>query len=375
MKRINFIFILLAIAIIIFFVVLGFTANRRISQAKEISTVIDGTNEARKEATLIAVGDIMFHTPQIKSAFNGKTYDFKSVFEDIRPEIQGADLAIGNFETVVLPGKSYSGYPKFNVPVETLDAIKYAGFDVLNIANNHIMDQGQAGLFSTWFSIKKKGMLPIGGGLKNQKKYTIINCKGIKIGILSYTFGTNAMIAQKNTLNYMELKNIEKDIRSVRNECDFIIVYLHSGTEYLRTVEESQRKLYHSIAEAGADCILNSHPHVARSSEIYECKGRQVFINYSMGNFLSNQNDKFTDIGLMIKLRILKDKIGTRLSGYDIIPIYRLRYENGSKESYKVVLCSNIESYEAKLNAEELSYVKDMNNNLGVPREYAVFNH
>lgn len=369
-KRITFKGIFIAIVLVMFFIKFDYIVNRNISSAISINKNI---NNVRK-TTVIAVGDIMFHIPQIRSAYNGKTYDFRPVFEEIKPEIQSANIALGNFEAVILPNKKISGFPKFNVPVETLDSLKYAGFDVLNLANNHIMDFGECGLISTNNIIRKKGFISIGAGLKNNQKYAIINSNGIKIGILSYTFGTNSLRAEKDTLNYININSIKKDIILLRKISDFIIVYLHSGTEYVRNIEDSQRKLYRIIADMGADCILNSHPHVARSSEIYKTHGKDVFINYSLGNFLSNQNDMFTDIGLMVKLSIIKKGNITKLDENEIIPVYRLRYTNGNKKCYKVVLCSKIDSYSNKINSNLVSYVKYMNSKFSYPEVVEAIN-
>jgi poly-gamma-glutamate capsule biosynthesis protein CapA/YwtB (metallophosphatase superfamily) len=368
-RRISLRFILVAIVLIIFNVGFNYVDNKNVIKAitkgKEIVSI--------KKTTVLAVGDIMFHTPQVQSAYDGKTYDFKPAFEAIKPEIEKAGISICNFEAVILPNNKLSGFPRFNVPMETLDAIKYAGFDVLNIANNHIMDCDQRGLFSTKKLIEKKGLISIGAGMKNERKYTIINSNGIKIGILSYTFGTNNKRAEKNTLNYINLKNIGNDIKQLKTTSDFIIVYLHYGDEYVRSIDEKQRKLFRSIADMGADCILNSHPHVTRDSEIYRTQGKNVFINYSLGNFLSNQNDLYTDLGAMVKLNIIKVDNKTKLDNEEIVPVYRLRYSVGKKTDYRIILCSNIGNYRDKISMNSFPYGKYLNGKFSLPQLAELF--
>lgn len=370
MKRGYYKYILVAVVVIFWFVQFYYDANKSISNANAIDNNFDNT----KKISIVAVGDIMFHIPQVKNAYNGKTYDFSGAFKDIRSELQAADITVGNYEAVTLPARRLSGFPRFNVPEETIDAIKYAGFDVLSIANNHIMDYEQVGLISTKRLINKRGILTIGAGEKKEKKYTIINKNGIKVGFLAYTFGTNYKRAEKNTLNYIDIKRIKQDLVEIKRLCDFTIVYLHSGTEYVREVEDGQRKLCRRIADLGADCVLNSHPHVARESEVYETNGKNVFINYSMGNFLSNQNDKYTDIGLVIKLSVTKNGSLTKLTGNEVIPVYRLRYMNGTKMDYRIVLCNKIDEYKDKMNQDMLSYVKDLNDRFYMPDVYQAFN-
>lgn len=371
-KRINNIFVLTFVFSFVFLVKFNAVFNP-ISKASDVE--VDRKNDVKiNKVTLISVGDIMFHIPQINSALSGKAYDFRPVFSDIKPLIEDADAALGNFEAVIGQSRRFSGYPRFNVPAETLKALKFAGFDILSIANNHIMDQGQAGLYNTARLIKKNGMMVIGAGESKDKKYVIINKNGIKIGILSYTFGTNFIRAKSNTLNYINIKMIKKDMVYVRRRSDFVIVYLHTGTEYLQGIENSQRKLFNEIARMGADCILCSHPHVARETENLNIDGKTVFVCYSMGNFLSNQNDKFTDIGLLIRLTIIKEEKKTRLLTSEVIPTYRLRYRSGNKTIYKVVPCEVIDNYRNELKAEDIAYVKDVYYNF-TPAAISVLKH
>ena len=368
-KRINLLFILTIICL----GALSFKFNVNVNTNKHSIPLISKKSESIKKLTFIVAGDIMFHMPQIENAYNGKTYDFKSVFNEIKPMIQGADVALANFEAVILPSKIFSGFPRFNVPVQTLAAIKYCGFDLLSIANNHIMDYGQEGLNSTKLLIEKSGMTAIGAGKSSDIKYAIINKNGIKLGILTYTLGTNYEIAKPGTLNYIDTKKIREDIKTIRNKSDFVVVYLHSGTEYIRDVDEKERLLFRSIADMGADCVLNSHPHVARKSEIYKTEGRSVFMNYSLGNLLSNQNDKYTDIGLIMKLDIEKNGKLTKLQASEILPTYRLRYKEGNKVNYKIVFCEKIDNYKEKIGIREITYVKYISNQF-VPEAVAVFN-
>lgn len=368
MRRVNFTFILTIILVGLYSLKFNFIILEREYHIPTENKKVDSS----KRATIIAVGDIMFHSPQVKNAFNGHNYDFRTDFNNIRGEIRSADVALANFEAVIDTHLPLSGFPKFNVPEETLEGIKYAGFNVLNIANNHIMDCGQEGILQTERSIKKMNLYCIGAGTPEERKYAIINCNGIRIAILSYTEMTNAGIAAENMVNYMKLDIISNDIKAVKPYSDYIIVYLHSGTEYVREVEEKQRLLYKKIALMGADCILNSHPHVARETELYKINGRKVLVNYSLGNFLSNQNDKYTDIGLMVKIYLTKKANVTHFDGDDIIPVYRLRYTESGKINYKIVECDKINNYKDKVDQREMSYIKEVDNAFSSPSTVTV---
>lgn len=317
----------------------------------------------KNEVTIAAAGDIMFHMPQVKSAYNGKSYDFKPVFSDIKLVIESADIAIGNLETTINPLKRLSGFPRFNSPVEILDGIKYAGFDVLTTANNHCMDTGKEGIISTVKNIKSYGIIPIGTGSTNENKYAIIGKNGIKIGILSYTFSSNGIPAPQGMVNYIDRNRIKADIENIKKQCDFTIVCIHAGVEYKREVEPEEQKLFHEIADMGADCIFGGHPHVVRRSEIYNTNGRRVFIIYSLGNFISSQNDKYTDIGVVARVKVVKDNEGVRLKESQIFPVYTLRYKEGSKFNYKVVQCSSIDKY-STISEDKKIYVKNAYNDI-----------
>lgn len=310
------------------------------------------------EATVIAAGDIMFHIPQINEARREEGFGFRMPFEKIRGTIVGADLAIANFETTVNEKKSLSGYPRFNSPPEVLEAIGYTGFDVLVTANNHCMDTGIEGAENTAALIRKNNMIPVGTGENN--KAALVDVKGIKLGILSYTTSINGLKAPAGYVNMADKEQIKKDIENLKGKCDFIIVYLHAGVEYRRDIEKETAELFRAVADMGADCVLGSHPHVTRKSEIYRTNGRDVLINYSMGNFLSNQNDKYTDMGSMTKLHLKKQGNKTTLDNFEIIPTYRLRFvDTDGKTKRRIILAADVDGY-SHVSETQKQYVRQM---------------
>jgi poly-gamma-glutamate capsule biosynthesis protein CapA/YwtB (metallophosphatase superfamily) len=327
------------------------------TEKKEVPKTEIIQKQEKKKVSIIAIGDIMFHMPQIKSAYSEKKYDFRPFFEHVKSEIESADIAIGNLETTINPRKEISSYPRFNSPVEVLDAIKYTGFDVLVTANNHSVDTGRDGIISTVNMVNKYGMVPVGTGMKTDKKYSIVERNGVKIGILAYTSSTNGIKPPEGMINLTDINNIQKDISEVKKASDFVIVYVHTGTEYVRKIEAEQQKLFRKIADVGADCVLGSHPHVVRPSEIYNSNGRKVYINYSMGNFISNQTQKYTDIGTMVKLSISKEENKSYLEEVELVPVYRLKQVKGNKRIYRVLTSDKIEDY--SLDSKSKTYIKE----------------
>lgn len=319
-----------------------------------------GAAEAYTNIRIAAAGDIMFHSTQLESAYDAatKTYDFKSVFEDVKPIISAADLAIANFETTTAGSSDhpYSGYPIFNSPDEVIDAIQYAGFDVLTTANNHSLDTGSKGLKRTVQTIHKKGLDTVGTyDKKPDSRVLMKDIKGIKIAILSYTESTNGLGNQYSAeelnamLNIMEKNRIVDDIREAKElGADLIITFMHWGKEYDETPTKTQVEFAKLMTNEGVDIILGSHPHVIQKSEYIEVEGEKTFVIYSMGNFISNQrretldsrNEK-TEDGIIINFDIRKNNRNnvTTIENIEYVPtwVYRDKEAGKSKYTYRIL--------------------------------------
>jgi len=159
MKRKNIVFILMVlIGSICFFSINNLTPDIMINkdrtgpykEVEPLNNIIEKENIENKivTGTILATGDIMFHMPQIKAAYDPdtKTYDFRDNFRYVKKHIESANLSIANFETVTGGDEmGFFGFPNFNSPKASLFAIKDAGFQVLTTANNHCLDQGKKG--------------------------------------------------------------------------------------------------------------------------------------------------------------------------------------------------------------------------------------
>ena len=136
-----------------------------------------------------AVGDIMMHKPQVESAMqNDGSIDFKPVFQHIKSYIQHADIAIGNLETTIsTPEKGFFGFPRFRSPKEVIEALKYAGFDLITTSNNHILDGFEFGLEHTLNTLDEYGLKHTGAARtpEERDRLLIIDKNGIKVAILA----------------------------------------------------------------------------------------------------------------------------------------------------------------------------------------------
>ncbi|MBN1475092.1 MAG: CapA family protein [Syntrophaceae bacterium] len=271
--------------------------------------------------TIAAIGDVMVHGPQLQAAWNkkNKRYDFEEVFSQVKDFLWAADLAIANLETT-LPGrqKLYSSYPQFGSPDAIAVALKKAGVDIVNTANNHACDKGKLGLARTIKVLEKQGMIPLGTYSDKadyeKRRITVVELNNIRLAFLSYTYGVNDMpIPQKAVVNLIDRQKISEDISLAREKNpDFIIVLIHFGTEYERYPDDFQKQTVNFLFQEGADIILGSHPHVLQPFELkfvtdkYGDKKQRLVI-YSLGNFVSNQRNRYCDGGIIFNFTLSKE--------------------------------------------------------------------
>lgn len=276
-----------------------------------------------QEATLLAVGDIMVHMPQLPAYYNkaGDRYDLRPWFSQVRPILQTGDWVVGNLETPIA-GKDlkYTGYPRFNAPDELAAAIRYSGIELVSTANNHTLDRGVPGVTRTLAAVRKAGLIPFGSSASatDQRRLVIEERNGIRMGFLSYTYGTNGIpipSGRAYAVNLIDPDTIKKDIAKLRQaDADVVTVSLHFGVEYQRMPNQEQTKLVKELIRSGADIILGSHPHVVQPYDMIEIsaaesrdgKARTGIVIYSLGNFISNQTGSWKDVGLIFGVRMTK---------------------------------------------------------------------
>ena len=302
------------------------------SQKKDpISQEVNKTNqnakdqEEEKTARIMAHGDLLYHDIIYMSAKKEDgSYDFHENFEYVTPWLKQADLAIGDFEGTINKDHYLAGYPLFNAPGQVMDAIKDAGYHVLDLAHNHVLDSQIEGVISTADAIEKAGMTPIGvytHESRDQAPLVIKEVNGIKVALLAYSYGFNGIeqsISQEDYNRYLSDLNEDKmkaEIERAEKEADITVIMPQMGVEYRIEPTEEQKVLYHKMIEWGADIIFGGHPHVVEPSETVEKDGEKKLIIYSMGNFISNQrietmtgvdNAKWTERGVLMDVTVKK---------------------------------------------------------------------
>lgn len=295
--------------------------------------------------TLIFAGDIMQHGPQISAAWSDKdsAYNYHPCFSYVKPIIQTFDITIANLE-VTLAGPPFTGYPQFSAPDALAAAALEAGFDVLATANNHSCDRGNSGLLRTIRVLDSLGIARTGTFADSsdlQKNHPLILEKNnITLALLNYTYGTNGLpFYPPAVVNMIDTTAIKADLQNIdKQKTDFTIIYFHWGNEYQSSPSKQQTDLAEWCFRQGVDVIIGSHPHVIQRME-YEApsdslpKGR--LLAYSLGNYVSNQRDRYRDGGAMISFTLTKTWNSKTVSH----PAYLLSWvhipvENGRKQYY-----------------------------------------
>ena len=315
--------------------------------------------EQETSARIMANGDLLYHDIiYISAKKSDGTYDFHENFEYVKPWLKQADLVIGDFEGTVNKDHYLAGYPLFNAPGEVMDAIKDAGYQVLDLAHNHILDSQIEGVVSTADAIEKAGMTPIGVYThepRDKAPIVIKEVKGIKVAILAYSYGFNGIeqsISQEDYNRYLSDLDEDKmkaEIERAEKEADITIIMPQMGVEYQIEPTEEQKKLYHKMIDWGADIIFGGHPHVVEPAETVEKNGDKKLIIYSMGNFISNQrietmqdveNAKWTERGVLMDVTIKKKSGKTTIETAQAHPSWVSRTPKGgySPEGYPLYL-------------------------------------
>lgn len=265
------------------------------------------TPESRPEITLVMVGDILLHTRVAESGrMEEGGYDFSAVFDEMRDEIEAADLALVNQE-VIIGGEELgiSGYPSFNAPYELGDALVEAGFDVVLHATNHALDKGKRGIVNCLAFWEENypdiAVLGIHGSGEEKQEIYLYGQNGIKIAILNYTYGTNGIPMPADMLyavDMLEREQVISDLQRAEELADFVIVCPHWGTEYTLKETNVQQEWAELFVENGADLVLGTHPHVIEpiewvtagedyGSEEASRTSNRALVYYSLGNFVN----------------------------------------------------------------------------------------
>ncbi len=312
-------------------------------------------------ARIAVTGDILMHMPVINTGLQSDgSYNFDSIFRYLTPYASAADYAVANLETTLCgtdKGYKYSGYPAFNCPDEIVDALRFAGFDMLLTANNHCYDTSEYGFLRTVRTVRDKGLQVLGTrAAAEEPKYAVQDIGGIKIGMVNYTYQglpdnptAGKVYMNKNTLSdtcaplvnsfvtgqmepfYQEVGQLLEAMKAQGAEAT--VMFIHWGNEYQTTPSGEQQQIAQQLCDMGFDVIVGGHPHVIQPMELLTSRSdpdRKTVCLYSTGNAVSNQRiaemnlkTGHTEDALLFSVTFSKYSDGTvYLEDVDILPCW-----------------------------------------------------
>lgn len=331
----------------------GSNPDTQVENHKKKDTYLSEKDKMNKQITLSAVGDILIHDRVYDDARVKDTFNFMPMLDRVDSYLKASSVTFANQETMVGGEEiGLSGYPRFNSPYEIGEALKKAGVDVVSLANNHTLDHGEEAIHNAINYWKEKDMMYTGAyeSKADQEKLRIYETnEDISLAFLAYTYGTNGITEPENKdylVNQIDEQQIATEIAEAEKQADVVVLSLHFGDEYERLPNERQKDLVQFAADRGADIILGHHPHVLQPVEWVEGKGgKRSFVIYSLGNFLSGQDEFYRRIGGVLTLTLTKeekkgeeDKVKisnpqflptfvtfTNESDYKVVPMYQLK--------------------------------------------------
>jgi len=261
--------------------------------------------------TLAFVGDILLNlTVGDLIARDGPT----APWEGVRNVLSRADFAIGNLECAVgttgepTPDKEWV----FRADPQALEGLKWAGIDVVSLANNHALDYGPECLLETIDLLRQAGVEPAGAGanLSEALRPVILEKSGVRVGLLavnmiyptvSWGAGEDSPgLAIDDTWHMHTVRRVQELLPHV----DVLAVYLHWGEERQEVPPDWTLRMAHALRNAGAHLVVGSHPHVLNG---FDYDGINLTA-YSLGNFVftTRPEDPRLQIGAVLEVTVSK---------------------------------------------------------------------
>ena len=267
-------------------------------------------NDVSDEVKMIAVGDIMLSREVERKMINNG--DFKYPFLKTAEKTKTGDIIFGNLETSIINGRAIQNNEMvFRTDLRAVEGLVFAGFNVLSLANNHIMNFGRDGLESTIKILDENNISHIGAGMSEEEIYkpVIKDIKGTKFAFLGFTYNFDQRKSSNGEIYgmaNMSIAKMEENVKKTKSKNDIVIVSMHAGTEYKISSSSFQENFAQRAIDAGADLIIGHHPHVVQNVQKY----KQGYIIYSLGNFVFDQMwSNETRLGAIAEITFQNKKI------------------------------------------------------------------
>ena len=268
-----------------------------------------------------ASGDLLIHAAVFDRARvlgGGRHYDFAPMFAQIKPYIQGADLALCHVETPMTPAPA-TGYPTFNTPPELATAIRQTGWRACSTAATHSLDQGQTGVDDTIRALDRAGVAHAGTFSSAAAQHTplIMTVKGVRVAFLAYTELTNGIPSPHPwSVNRASAAQILSDAHRARADgAKVVIVNIHWGDQYVARPSSFQLALASTLTRSpDITAVVGQHVHIVQPIRIINGK----LVVFGEGNLISNQTTACCPAaardGMIVLLTITVDSRGARVT-------------------------------------------------------------
>lgn len=313
---------------------------------------------------MLTAGDNLLHSGLLRDGQeqkkDGADFFFDSFYENVKAQVSAADYAIINQESLVLPkrylsnnvNKYFRSDGSFVSPPEILDTLTRLGFDAIDMANNHALDMGSAGLQWAQDYLNTRDDLLYFGAFYDQTdrdKIRIIEVNGIRVALLAYTYGTNVSKESADKIPgfryivpYIDDEVMKKELTAAKEAADFTAVFVHWGTEYSFEPNAEQRRVAKLLAENGAGIIIGHHSHTIQPIEyIPDGNGGEVLCAYSLGTLVSNMAEDRNMLAGFFSFEITK-------------------WDNGSVTVENPLFTPTVFYYNMMYRESQLLYLKDM---------------
>lgn len=314
-----------------------------------IETETEEPEQVVQTVNMKMVGDCLIHSGIYKAAHEGNgAYNFDFMFEHVKEDIEAADIAIINQETIFTADiNDYSGYPMFGSPIEVGIAEADAGFDVICHSTNHTIDKGEQGILDTLFFWEENyphiGVLGIHDSEEDSDIY-YKETNGIKFAFVNYTYGLNGLESRRTGKEYLVDMLTDSDIETTLTEAEenaeMTVAILHVGNEYVYKPTEYAQEQVDRFIDNGADIVLCAHPHVVEPYEMRTtASGNTGLVYYSLGNFVSSQDEVPRVLGGLADITITKTTYNNEstieITDYNMIPLVT-HQESGLYTTYRL---------------------------------------
>ena len=299
-----------------------------------------GFTKEDTDISFVVFGDNLIHESIYQYGLHNSSKNFDFLFDNknIEEVIAASDVAVINQETPLTDQPSkYGSYPRFGTPAGVGEAIADAGFDVVTCATNHALDQGVSGINFTKDFFDSRDILCIGIQSEEEKEYhpyEILAIGGIRFALFNYTYGLNGGQIPEDKGYMVHLLDDEEQVRAdllkARAETDFVLVFVHWGTEYSGQPDEFQQRWTQIFLESKADVVAGTHPHTLQPCEmLQDDDGHEMLVYYSLGNYISAQREQSCVKGGMAQFIVSLTSDGYKISQYELRPLTITRQEDG----------------------------------------------